>query len=239
VSTGVPRALRLDWSPSHAPGLASYALLLAGLAACDTGAPSPARSRVQDAVLAQPESAAAAGAASVTPTSEPAAKKPHIPLCEGQLGDKPQPFKPKRQPTRVSVQGAPELAQAPVSSARQRWTWINLWAAWCVPCKEELPMLLGWQQRLSGRLDFAFISLDDDERQLRDFLEHQPNDGLRSTYWLPDGEIRRAWLDTLNAKTEPGLPLQLFIDPSGMLRCRVEGAVDPKDFGVLERIVQD
>jgi thiol-disulfide isomerase/thioredoxin len=120
----------------------------------------------------------------------------------------------------------------------RRWTWINFWAAWCVPCKEELPMLLEWQSRLGSKLSFAFISLDDDERQLREFLERQPPTGLTNTYWLPDGELRQAWLELLGMNVEPELPLQLLIDPNGMLRCRVEGAVEPRDREALERSLQ-
>jgi hypothetical protein len=35
------------------------------------------------------------------------------------------------------------------------------------------------------------------------------------------------------------LPLQLLIDPKGAIRCRVEGAIEPQDFAMLERIVRE
>jgi hypothetical protein len=107
-----------------------------------------------------------------------------------------------------------------------------------VPCKEELPTLLAWQKALGPQLELAFVSMDDDERQLREFLERQPPAGLKGTYWLPDGEIRQSWLQALGEKAEPELPLQLLIDPSGMLRCRIGGAVEPADLAVLSRIVK-
>jgi hypothetical protein len=98
--------------------------------------------------------------------------------------------------------------------------------------------LLSWQSTLSQQLDFVFVSLDDDERQLRDFLTRQTGTGLESSYWLPDGAARQAWLQALNLETEPELPLQLLLDPEGMLRCRVNGAVEPQDLAALQRIVQ-
>lgn len=206
--------------------------------ACDTGAATaPTKSRVQ-AVLAEPGANAVApqGApVEIKPTSEPVAAKPRPPLCEGQLDEKPHAFNPRRQPTRISFGDVPELASDPLRKGH--WTWVNFWAAWCVPCKEELPTLLAWQKALGPQLEFTFVSMDDDERQLREFLERQPEGGLTRSYWLPDGEIRQSWLQALGEKAEPELPLQLLIDPSGMLRCRIEGAVEAADLAVLSRIV--
>ena len=54
-----------------------------------------------------------------------------------------------------------------------------------------------WQKQLAKRgvqLDLVFVSLDDDERQLRRFLEGQPKGGLRASYWLPEGDLRSNFL---------------------------------------------
>jgi thiol-disulfide isomerase/thioredoxin len=208
--------------------------------ACDQGGDAPAKSRVQ-AVLAEPSSrvephaepassAAAAGAGASAPA------KPRPPLCDGQLDDKPAPFKPRTTPTRVARDAAPELPKDPLQHPSGRWTWINFWAAWCVPCKEELPVLFRWREALADRVEFRFVSLDDDERQLREFLAREPANGLTSTYWLPDGALRQGWLEALGLSSEPELPLQLLVDPKGLLRCRVEGAIEPSDLAALERL---
>jgi thiol-disulfide isomerase/thioredoxin len=136
------------------------------------------------------------------------------------------------------VHGAGELPPDPLRSSGKRWTWINFWAAWCVPCKEELPLLFSWQKSLGEQVQFVFVSLDDDERQLHEFLERQPDAGLKNSYWLPDGELRQTWLRALDLESEPELPLQLLVDPKGMLRCRVEGAVEAKDRATLAGIVE-
>lgn len=223
---------------------ARFGALIAALApiaiGCEAGADNaPQKSRVQ-AVLVEP------GAPAIAPTPEPvepkAAAKPRASLCEGQLQRKPETFRPKRAPTRLSFDPAGhELPADPLAGGRNggHWTWVNFWAAWCVPCKEELPLLLGWQKQLESKLTFSFISLDDDERQLREFLERQPVGGLHDTYWLPDGPARVAWLEALHLATEPELPLQLLVDPSGAVRCRVEGAVEASDLLALQRILRD
>ena len=46
------------------------------------------------------------------------------------------------------------------------FTWVNFWAAWCVPCREEIPRLMGWQKKLTGTgksFRLHFVSVDDDE----------------------------------------------------------------------------
>jgi thiol-disulfide isomerase/thioredoxin len=216
-------------------------------AACDRGAAdgdaaeAPSRSRVQ-AVLAEPGSATApagagGGSAQVVVSAEPK-KRARAPLCQGQLDDKPRAFRPARPPRQLAIGADDPLPENPINAGR-RWTWVNFWAAWCVPCKEELPLLFTWQKQLSSQLDFAFISLDDDERQLREFLERQPQGGLDRTYWLPDGAVRAAWLGALGLATEPELPLQLLLDETGQLRCTINGAVEATDFDSLAAIVRN
>ncbi|HSN96845.1 MAG TPA: TlpA disulfide reductase family protein, partial [Candidatus Nanopelagicales bacterium] len=114
-----------------------------------------------------------------------------------------------------------------------KWVWLNFWAAWCKPCKEEMPRLLGWQQKLrsSGVLiDLVFVSLDDDERQLDRFLQDQPGHGVRASYWLPDGPGRTGWLTGLGLKETPDLPVHAIVAPSGQVTCTIAGAVEDSDY---------
>lgn len=224
------------------------ALLAAALVGgCDSRGDAPAKSRVQ-AVLSEETGSTAGAAGAVTPgaagTIIPAAEPrpapaaaPRPPLCAAQLSAKPQPFKPRSLPVQRAAAGGAELPADPLKATRGKWTWLNFWAAWCVPCKEELPLLFRWQEELAGRVAFTFVSMDDDERQLREFLDEQPEAGLRQTQWLPDGAVRNAWLDALGLSDEPQLPLQVLLDPKGMLRCKVEGAVEAGDLATLQAIV--
>ncbi len=157
-------------------------------------------------------------------------------LCEGQMG-KPGRDLPKKAPFRKTALGAKSPA-AGVSNGK--WTWVNLWAAWCAPCKEEMPRLHKFAARLGQggkELDLSFISLDDDERQLEQFLASQGEDGVRATYWLREGHERDEWLVGAGLARDPQLPVQMLIDPHGKIRCTVNGAAGDQDFAEIASIV--
>lgn len=46
------------------------------------------------------------------------------------------------------------------------------------------------REEAGGKLRVVFVSLDDDQRQLDDFLKAQPETGVRATYWLKEGKER-------------------------------------------------
>jgi thiol-disulfide isomerase/thioredoxin len=214
----------------------SMLLVLGAVLACDD-APKPAApsaSRVDAVVVAKATPNQSASASAKDVTARASAVRPT--LCGSQLDSPGQTFKPTLSPRDVGAPGASRLPKLELGR-KGSWTWVNFWAAWCAPCKEELPMLLAWQKRFAGRLDFAFVSVDDDSRQLEAFIAAQPETGLRQSYWLEEGPARTAWLDALGMETEPELPYQLLIDQKGQLRCRVQGAVDERDLASLEKII--
>lgn len=214
--------------------LASAALLAAG---CDSGGgksdmpPPPPTNGRSNAVVVARDAGAPAPTHAVAPVANTAPRQ----LCAGQS---PRPA-PKGNPKAVSAPGA-DPPPVPVPFGVGKWVWVNFWAAWCGPCKEEMPRLLGWKDKLAAAgvlIDFAFVSLDDDERQLHRFIEGQPKNGVRASYWLPEGEGRTGWLAALNVKDPPQLPLQALIAPSGQLACVIEGAVEDRDYPALASIL--
>jgi thiol-disulfide isomerase/thioredoxin len=144
--------------------------------------------------------------------------------------------------TTFSSQAAAGTERPPASIAfgTGKWVWVNLWAAWCGPCKEEMPRLIAWQKKLSAAgvlLDLAFVSIDDDERQLVRFLEGQPQGGVRASYWLPEGAGRSSWTTSLGLKETPDLPVQVLVAPSGQVACFIQGAVEEGDYATLAAFV--
>ncbi len=192
---------------------------------------------------ARSQSIAATGPAdtATTPPPQPVAsthpavaKKPRH-LCADQIGKPGRPF-PKVTPDRAAAQGVAEQpAEMPIG--KSGWTWVNLWAAWCAPCKEEMPRLLSWQKALAGHMHVLFVSMDDDERQLHGFLDGQPATGMRSTYWLPDGKKREDFLKDAHVDEDTALPVQILVDPKGEVRCIVNGAIEDSDLAQVRKIV--
>jgi len=217
---------------------ASIAVALA-LSACDAPSSGGAPTSRSEQVMASggaPTTAPAPTAQAHAPAS--AAPRARKLLCDGDGNARGRTL-PKMTLAHVEASGALPLEGA-MPPARGRWTWINFWAAWCGPCKEEMPRLAAWQSQLTKQgalVRFAFVSLDDDSRQLHDFLEKQPQDGVRSSLWLPEGPNRTGLLAGLKMKSSPELPEQALIDPTGRVRCFVEGAVDDSDFAEIAEIV--
>ncbi len=157
-------------------------------------------------------------------------------LCEAELAQPARRF-PAGAFTPVAAAGsAPPASRIPADGGR--WTWINLFASWCGPCKEEIPRLRGFEQKLASNLEVAFVSLDDDGRSLTQYLEAQGAAGVRSAYWFQPGKAREGWLASFHLKDPPELPAQVLLDPTGKVRCVVGGAVDDADFARVAAIVR-
>lgn len=204
------------------------------LAACEEkkSVPPPPQGKRSEVVKAT-----AATAPAPTASAPPRPASPRPPLCTSAPLAAGRSLPAGALP-HMEAPGVPPLPDRIPTGGR--WTWVNLWAAWCKPCKEEVPLLKSWEAQLAQAgtpIHLAFLSLDDDERQARRFLESQPPSGLRASWWLQEGKGRTAWLEALRLKSEPQLPVQILLDPQGTVRCVIEGAVEASDLPSIQAIV--
>jgi thiol-disulfide isomerase/thioredoxin len=98
---------------------------------------------------------------------------------------------------------------------------VNLWATWCVPCREEMPALNGLQKALGGeRFQVTAINLDtgSDEKP-KEFLEETKIDALPLYH--------DATLSSFNALKAAGvafgLPASVLLDGKGCMLGSLNG----------------
>jgi len=132
------------------------------------------------------------------------------------------------------------LAGAPASGAAAggTWTWVNLWATWCLPCREEMPLLARWQQILARDgvgLELELWSVDADGAALADYLETTAVPGR--VRWLRSPADLPAALAALGADPTAGVPIHALVDRHGYLRCLRVGAVHVEDYGAVKTLL--
>src|SRR6266545_3466222 len=102
------------------------------------------RSQAVQGPASKPATAIVASAAPA-PSATPKARRA---LCGGRLDSEGRAMPAKKPIGRRAAPGASEL---PAEPGYNGFIWVNFWAAWCVPCKEEIPRLLSWQARLRAK----------------------------------------------------------------------------------------
>jgi thiol-disulfide isomerase/thioredoxin len=105
---------------------------------------------------------------------------------------------------------------------------LNVWATWCVPCREEMPALDRLQAELGGpRFQVLAVSVDQEGPEIaqRFFKEI----GVKSLDFYIDRSARAAFqLDAV------GLPVSILIDRQGRELGRKLGAVQWDSAPVIE-----
>jgi thiol-disulfide isomerase/thioredoxin len=102
------------------------------------------------------------------------------------------------------LHGAAKLSLS--QAARGRPVVVNLWASWCGPCRQEMPMLAAAQQRES-KVGFLFVNQGESDGAVRAYLTDQG---------LPLREVLLDAGSTLGpAVGSRGLPTTLFYDAQG------------------------
>jgi thiol-disulfide isomerase/thioredoxin len=115
---------------------------------------------------------------------------------------------PRRQVAELVFQDA-EGRALKLSDFRDKIVLLNLWATWCVPCREEMPALDRLQRKLGGP-SFEVIALSIDSGGVPAVKKFYEEIGIRSLGIYLDPALRAT--STLGAV---GIPTTLLIDRQG------------------------
>jgi len=127
------------------------------------------------------------------------------------------------------VRATPAAIVARATRPGARATLLNVWASWCVPCREEFPALLAVARAHRGdglRLMLVSADFDDQIGAARRFLVAH---GVTDTCWLKTGDDM-TFIDTLHPSWSGALPATLIYDAHGRLAAFWEGAADSARF---------
>lgn len=107
--------------------------------------------------------------------------------------------------TLLNTEGIPQLVRALPGRPRV----VNLWATWCGPCQDEMPMLANAQVRQSD-VDFVFVNQAEAVGTIHTFMSKR---GISIANSLLDPNLSVA-----KALHIQGYPTTLFYDVSGQLQ---------------------
>jgi cytochrome c biogenesis protein CcmG/thiol:disulfide interchange protein DsbE len=108
-----------------------------------------------------------------------------------------------------------------LSDLQGRPVLVNFWAAWCGPCREEMPRLIDASERHAGEgLVVLAVNLREGPARIQGFVD---DFGIEFTVAFDrDGEVARTW--RIGGPTE-GLPSSYFIGADGVIRKVAFGAM--------------
>jgi len=123
----------------------------------------------------------------------------------------------------------PCLGEGPdvrLAGLRGRPTVINLWASWCEPCREELPL-------------FADLAGGGEVRVLGVAVQDDPSAGLAL---LVEADVHYASVTDFDSVTKPelrwtGLPMTVFLDADGVVTHVERGQI--QDAAQLDALVSE
>ena len=123
-----------------------------------------------------------------------------------------------------------------LDEVRGRVVLLNVWATWCHPCRDEIPILQALHERYGPRgLELIGVSVDarGAEATIREFAR---DFGMTYPLWVdPDERVQSTFFAI-------GVPATFLIDRSGVLRWRHVGPVRADDATLvraLERALTD
>jgi cytochrome c biogenesis protein CcmG, thiol:disulfide interchange protein DsbE len=105
-----------------------------------------------------------------------------------------------------------------LSKLRGKVVFVNFWATWCKPCRDEMPAMVALDRAMTGKpFQMLTIAFNDDPDMAKNFAKN-----LGATFPVlvnPGEELAQAYMIT-------GVPETFLIDADGILRHKFIGPYD-------------
>jgi cytochrome c biogenesis protein CcmG, thiol:disulfide interchange protein DsbE len=116
----------------------------------------------------------------------------------------------------LPVLGGP--GEGSIADYRGRWVLVNLWASWCLPCRQEAPDLDRFARRYRERgVSVLGINVQDNSDDALAFLRD---------YGVAYKQLRSVGDERSAAFGSTGVPENFLVDPRGRLAFIQRGPVD-------------
>ncbi len=107
-----------------------------------------------------------------------------------------------------------------IADYRGEWVLVNLWASWCLPCREEAPALeRWWREHRDDGATVLGINVQDNSEDALAFV-----DELKITY----PQLRSVGNERSDAFGSSGVPENFLVNPRGRLALIWRGVVDER-----------
>lgn len=178
------------------------------------------------ASLRNPASSAATGPAATGPATCTATlerAKRAAPFAKGEVAAVAVASKAMAVPN-LSFRDA-DGTQKTLADWRGKTVLFNLWATWCVPCRQEMPALNALQEQLGGP-DFQVVAVNIDTRDPDKPLAWLKTAGVDKLGYFNDPSAK-VFQDLKAVGKAFGMPTTLLIDPDG---CEIASLAGPAEW---------
>ena len=144
------------------------------------------------------------------------------PLARGEVAAVRVEKEPKPLP-RLTFDN-PEGRPTRLADFKGKTVLLNLWATWCVPCRQEMPALDKLQAELGGR-DFEVVAVNIDTRNLDKPKRWLGEAGVTRLAYYADPQAK-VFQDLRQIGKAVGMPTTLLLDPQGCELAHLSGPAE-------------
>ncbi len=123
-----------------------------------------------------------------------------------------------------------------MASLRGKVVFLNIWATWCAPCREEMPSMEKLYEQLRGNKGFVMLAVSQDSGSRDEVAAYVKKHGYKFDVLLdPQNAVAEAYKVS-------GVPETFIIDRQGRIVAHHSGAFDWSQKAIadaLEELLQD